>query len=150
MTKSAKMSAQNHQNKMSSLDKRKAGKIVLIRILIILFTDIIISSLFDFIKSEATREFFFHMNIHTPLKFISAIILVLAAVYFIYTYVKKIDTSAYYITPAMITAIALYIFATVILFEQFVTTPFLFYTMTVIVSVLFAVYYIYTILLYKK
>lgn len=133
-----------------SLDKGKAGQIVLFRILIIILTDIIVATLFDFVKSDAAREYMFHMNIHTPLKYVSTVILILAFVYLIVTILKKIDTSAYYMTPAMVAAAAVYLFLTVIFYEQFRTTPFLFYTMTVIASVLFAVYYIYTILLYKK
>ena len=150
MTKSTKMPLISNSNKMSSLDKNNAGKIVRIRILILLITDIIVSFLFNFIKSEAMREYFFHMTLQTPLKFISGAILVLAVAYLIFTYVKKIDTSAHFITPAMIATISLYLFATIMFFEPFRTTPFLFYTLTVIVTVLFVVYYIYTILLYKK
>lgn len=150
MAKSNKTAAVNPANKMMSLDKGKAGRIVLFRILIIILTDIIVATLFDFVKSDAAREYAFHINVHTPLKYVSAVILVLAAVYFVITLVKKIDTSAHYMTPAMAAAVAVYLFLTVIFYEQFRTTPFLFYTMTVIASVLFAVYYIYTILLYKK
>ncbi len=150
MAKSNKMSAANPTNKMMALNKGKAGRIVLFRVLIIILTDIIVSTLFDFVKADAAREYAFHMNVHTPLKFVTAVLLVLAAVYFVITLVKKIDTSAHFMTPAMITAAALYLFVTTMFYEQFRTTPFLFYTMTVIASVLFAVYYIYTILLYKK
>lgn len=150
MAKSKKMSAVNPKNKMMSLDKGKAGRIVLFRVLIIILTDIIVSTLFDFVKADAVREYAFHMNVHTPLKYVAAVLLILAAAYFVITLVKKIDTSAHYMTPAMIVAVTLYFFATTMFYEQFRTTPFLFYTMTVIASVLFAVYYIYTILLYKK
>ena len=150
MAKSKKMAAVTPKNKMMSLDKGKAGRIVLFRVLIIILTDIIVSTLFDFVKADAVREYAFHMNVHTPLKYVTAALLILAAAYFVITLVKKIDTSAHYMTPAMIVAVTLYIFITTMFYEQFRTTPFLFYTMTVIASVLFAVYYIYTILLYKK
>lgn len=135
---------------MMSLDKSKAGRIVFFRILIIIITDIIVSSMFDFINSEASRQFAFHMDIQTPVTIVFGILTILAAAYMVFTVVKKIDTSAWYITPAMITAVALYLLVTALFFDRFTTSPFLFYTMTVIVSVLFAVYYIYTILLYKK
>lgn len=150
MAKSKKINAASAANKMMSLDKAKAGRIVFFRVLLIILTDIIVSTLFDFIKSEAMRHLTFHRSIQTPLTIAFGVVLVLAAIYFAVTVVKKIDTSAQYITPAMITAVALYLFVTTMFFDQFATTPFLFYTMTVIVSVLFAVYYIYTILLYKK
>lgn len=133
-----------------SLNKGKAGRIVFVRILIIVLVDLIVSSLFDFVGGEATRELEFHRHIHTPLKYAFGVLLVLAVVYFVYTLVKKIDTSTWMMTPAMVTAVALYLFVTAMLYENFRTTPFLFYTMTVVVSVLFAIYYIYTILFYKK
>lgn len=135
---------------MMSLNKGKAGRIVFVRILIIVLVDLIVSSLFDFVGGEATRELEFHRHIHTPLKYAFGVLLVLAVVYFVYTLVKKIDTSTWMMTPAMVTAVALYLFVTAMLYENFRTTPFLFYTMTVVVSVLFAIYYIYTILFYKK
>ena len=133
-----------------SLSKGKAGRIVFIRILIIILVDVIVSSLFDFVGSEAMRELEFHRHIHTPLKYVLAVLLVLSIAFLVYTLIKKIDTSAWFMTPVMITAVCLYLFVTAMLYERFRTTPFLFYTMTVVVSVLFAVYYIYTILMYKK
>ena len=66
------------------------------------------------------------------------------------TLIRKTDTSAYWVTPAMLTAVALYLTVTVLFFDKFWVYPPLFYVMTVIVSLLFAVYYIYTILLYRK
>ncbi len=137
-------------NKMTTLNKSKAGRIVFIRILIIILVDIIVASLFDFVGAEAEREYFFHFNIHTPLKYTFGVCFAAAVVFFVCSIVKKIDTSTWYMTPVMTAAVTLYLFVTVMLYENFRTTPFLFYTMTVIVSVLFAVYYIYTILMYKK
>lgn len=149
MAKSNKIT-KNTGNKMTSLDKSGAGRIVFFRILIIIITDIIVSSIFDFINTDASRQYAFHMDIQTPVTIVCGILTVLAAAYLIVTKLKKIDTSAQYMTPAMITAVALYLLVTSVFFDSFTTSPFLFYTMTVIVSVLFAVYYIYTILLYKK
>lgn len=148
MAKSNRMNAGN--NKMMSLDKAKACRIVFFRALIIILTDIVVSSLFDYIRKEAVRHYTFHTSIQTPLSIVFGVLTAAAAGYLIFTAAKKIDTSAQYITPAMIVAAAFYLLVTNVFFDQFATTPFLFYTMTVIVSVLFAVYYIYTILLYKK
>jgi len=135
---------------MASLSKNEAGRIVLFRILIIILADIIVGSLFDFVKGEATRELFFHQSVLPALQIVFGIVFGLSVVYFILALVKKIDTSAHYMTPAMISALALYLFVTVLFYDRFRGVPILFYTMTVIASVLFAVYYIYTILLYKK
>jgi len=150
MAKNSKVNEAIAGNKMASLTKMEAGRIVLFRILIIILADIIVGSLFDYVKSEANREFFFHQSILPVLQAAFGVVLGLSVVYLVLALVKKFDTSAHYMTPAMITALAAYLFVTVMLYDRFRGIPFLFYTMTVIVSVLFAVYYIYTILLYKK
>lgn len=149
MAKSDKM-INNNANKMMSLGKSEAGRIVLFRILIIVLADIIMGSLFDFVKAEATRELAFHMNVHPILKYAFGAVFAAAAVYFIITLVKKIDTSAHVMTPEMILGVALFLFASVMFYDHFRNTPFLFYTIMVIGSVLYAVYYIYTIMLYKR
>ena len=77
-------------------------------------------------------------------------LLACAVVYLVVTLARKTDTSAYWVTPAMLTAVALYLAVTVLFFDKFWVFPPVFYVMTVIVSLLFAVYYIYTILLYRK
>ena len=150
MAKTSKVNEAVAGNKMASLSKNEAGRIVLFRILIIILADIIVGTLFDFVKGEASRELFFHQSILPALQIIFGVVLGLSVVYLVLTLVKKIDTSAHYMTPAMITALSLYLFVTVMFYDRFRGVPFLFYTMTVIASVLFAVYYIYTILLYKK
>lgn len=150
MAKSAKNHAERTTNKIMSLDKAKAGQIVFSRILIIIITDLIVAALFNFVREEAMRHYTFHMQLQKPLVIAFAALLLLTVVYLAITLLKKIDTSAHYMTPLMIVAVALYLLVSTIFFDQFATTPFLFYTMTIIVSVLFAVYYIYTILLYKK
>ncbi len=150
MAKNNKVNETLAGNKMASLSKNEAGRIVLFRILIIILADIIVGSLFDFVKSEANRELFFHQSILPVLQIAFGVVFGLSVVYFILTLVKKIDTSAYCMTPAMISALSLYLFVTVLFYDRFRGVPILFYTMTVIASVLFAVYYIYTILLYKK
>lgn len=135
---------------MNTLGKMEAGRIVLFRLLIIVLADIIVGSLFDFVKAEATRELAFHMNVHPVLKVVFGVVLALAAVYFVVMLVKKVDTSAHIMTPEMVLGLALFLFTTAMFYDHFRNTPFLFYTIMVIGSVLYAVYYIYTILLYKR
>ena len=77
-------------------------------------------------------------------------LLLIAAAYLAFTLIRRTDTSAWWITPAMLTAVALYLTVIVLFFDKFWVYPPLFYVMTIIVSLLFAVYYIYTILLYRK
>ena len=149
MAKSDKM-VNKSANKMNTLGKMEAGRIVLFRILIIVLADIIVGSLFDFVKSDAMRELAFHLNVHPVLKAVFGAVLALAAVYFVAMLVKKVDTSAHIMTPEMVLGLALFLFMTAMFYDHFRNTPFLFYTIMVIGSVLYAVYYIYTIMLYKR
>lgn len=135
---------------MQTLGKAEAGRIVLFRILIIILADIVVGSLFDFVKAEANREYAFHVNVHPILKIVFGAAFALAAVYFVIMLVKKVDTSAHIMTPEMVFGFALFLFTTVMFYDRFRNTPFLFYTIMVIGSVLYAVYYIYTIMLYKR
>lgn len=150
MAKTNKFNSGVAGNKMTALDKAKVCRIVFFRALIILLVDIVVSSLFEFIKDDGNRHYVFHTDLQLPLTIAFGVLTVAAAVYLTVTFVKKIDTSAHYMTPLMVMASALYLFVTTVFFDQFAATPFLFYTMTVIVSVLFVVYYIYTNILYKK
>ncbi len=84
------------------------------------------------------------------LKIVFPVLLACAVIYLVVTLVRKTDTSAHWVTPLMLTAVALYLTVTALFFDKFWVFPPMFYVMTVIVSLLFAVYYIYTILLYKK
>lgn len=137
--------------KMRAMSKSKAAQVVLVRILVIALVDVIVSTLFmKCIRSDGMTEFAFHQNVLPVLKIVFGVLCVLSIAYLVFTLLKKIDTSAYWVTPAMLAAITVYLTATAFLYDQFRMSPFLFFTMTVIGSVLFAVYYIYTILLYKK
>lgn len=149
MAKSDKM-VKTPTNKMMSLGKNEAGRIVLFRILIIVLADIITGSLFDFVKGEATRELAFHLNVHPTLKYVFGALFVAAIAYFVVMLVKKIDTSAQIMTPEMVLGLAFFLFTSVMFYDRYRNTPFLFYTVMVVGSVLYAVYYIYTILLYKR
>jgi len=149
MAKSDKMINKN-ANKMNTLGKMEAGRIVLFRILIIVLADIITGSLFDFVKAEATRELAFHLNVHPVLKVVFSVVFALAAIYFVVMLVKKVDTSAHIMTPEMVLGLAFFLFTSAMFYDHFRNTPFLFYTIMVIGSVLYAVYYIYTIMLYKR
>lgn len=140
-------------NKISRLKKDDAGKIIFWRILIIVIVDLLVASAFDYlIHSPAEVEYNFYMNIRPVLCIVFWALFALSVAYYVLTIIKKMDTSAHIMTPAMITACTLYlsIMTTGFLYDMFKMTPYLFYTMTIIASVLFAVYYVYTVLLYKK
>ncbi|MGN1346235.1 MAG: hypothetical protein ACI4V1_05585 [Eubacteriales bacterium] len=149
MAKSNKMT-NSKANKMTSLGKNEAGRIVLFRILLIVLADLVMGSLFDFVKAEATRELAFHLNVHPILKYAFGVLFVLSVIYFIVTLVRKVDTSTHLMTPEMLLGLTFFLFASALFYDHFRNTPFLFYTLMVIGSVLYAVYYIYTILLYRR
>ena len=140
------------RNNMATVSRAKAEEVVLVRILIIALVDIIVSMLFKSVgpRSSASRVTAFHMQVLPVLKIVFPALLLCAVVFLIVTLLKKIDTSAWWVTPVMLTAVALYLTVAVLFFDSFWNFPAMFYVMTVIVSVLFAVYYIYTILLYRK
>lgn len=128
------------------LSKDEAGKVVALRILIILLADIIIGSLLDFVRADATREYNFVFNVCPWLTWVFGVICAASAGYFVWSLVKKVDTRKHPMTPAMTFALCLFLFAIVLLYKYL--TMVMIMSAMVIASVLFAVYYIYTNLLY--
>ncbi len=147
--------AVGRKKEINRLSKDEAGSRVFMRILIILVVDIIVSSLFETVRphqnigSDAMTAF---IRMRPALVWIFGGLLAAAGIYWLVTLVFRIDTSAHWVTPAMLFAVALYLFVSVFdyTWNAFWRFPPLFYVMTLIVSVLFAVYYIYTIILYRK
>ena len=144
------MAKQNaHMNNRISgkrLSKEEAMTVVTFRVLIILLADIVIGSLLDFLRADANREYTFVFNVCPWLTWVMAAICAVSAGYFVWSVVKKVDTRRMYMTPAMLFALCLFLFAIVLLYK-YLTLVMILSTM-IIASVLFAVYYIYTNLLY--
>ena len=140
------------EKNIEAVSRSRAGQIVLVRILTIVIVDVVVAMLFDFVgpRADAMRATTFHMNVLPVLRIVFPVLLVCALLFLAVTLAKKKDTSAWWITPVMLAAIALYLTVTAVFFDKFWVYPPIFYVMTVIVSLLFAVYYIYTILLYRK
>ena len=128
------------------LTKEEAMTVVTLRVLIILLADIVIGSLLDFLRSDSTREFTFVFSVCPWLTWVFGAICAVSAGYLAWSVVKKIDTRRYYMTPAMLFALCLFLFAIVLLY-RYLTLMMIVSTMA-IASVLFAIYYIYTNLLY--
>lgn len=134
------------QMNTGKLSKDEASKVVALRILIILAADIIIGSLLDFVRADATREYNFVFNVCPWLTWVFGVICAASAGYFVWSLVKKTDTRKHPMTPAMTFALCLFLFAIVLLYKSL--TMVMIMSAMVIASVLFAVYYIYTNLLY--
>lgn len=135
----------NHENS-NRLSKEEAMTVVTFRVLIILLSDIIIGSLLDFLRADSTREYTFVFNVCPWLTWVFGAVFAVSAGYFVWSLVKKIDTSRMYMTPAMLMALCLFLFAVVLLYK-YLTLVMILATM-IIASVLFAIYYIYNNLLY--
>ena len=80
------------------------------------------------------------------LTWVFGVICAASAGYFVWSLVKKVDTRKHPMTPAMTFALCLFLFAIVLLYKYL--TMVMIMSAMVIASVLFAVYYIYTNLLY--
>ena len=148
--KKAALKSGSSQSKMNAASKSKAGQIVLVRILVIVLIAVAAGTLLDFVREDAAREYPFHTNVLPVLRIVFLALLAGAAIYLAVTLVKKVDTSAHWVTPGMLVVIGLYLAGTALFYDRVTMFPPLFYTATVIGCVLFAVYYIYTVLLYKK
>ena len=144
MAKARQSAKKSGSNKMKAVSKSRAGQIVLVRILVIVLVAVIVGILFDFVRGDAIREFPFHTYTLPVLRLVFP-----AVAYLVVTVVKKIDTSTHWITPEMLVGIGFYLSLTALFYDRFTSFPPLFYTISVIGCVLFAVYYIYTVLLYK-
>lgn len=133
-------------NKAAGLSREEAGKVVTYRILILVLVDFIIGSLLDYVRADGNREYSFVFNVCPVLVWIFGAMAVAAAGYLVWSLVKKVDTRRHPVTPAMLFALCLFLFIAT-LFYKSLTFMFLI-ALLVIGSVLFAMYYIYTNLLY--
>lgn len=149
MAKARQSAKKSGSNKMKAVSKSRAGQIVLVRILVIVLVAVVVGILFDFVRSDAIREFPFHTYTLPVLRLVFPVLLAAAVAYLVVTVWKRIDTSTHWVTPEMLVGIGFYLSLTAVFYDRFTSFPPLFYTVSVIGCVLFAVYYIYTVLLYK-
>lgn len=143
----AKKSSNNANRKGYS--RSDAGRVVAIRVLILVLFNVVMGSLFDYIIHAGNNlELVFYKNVRPVLLWVSIALFALSVAYVIVAKVKKLDTSRHAVTPEMLTALTLILMASTVLYNTFRLTPFLFFTMMIVISILVAVYYIYTMLFY--
>lgn len=130
----------------SGLTREEAGKVVTYRILILVLADFLIGTLLDYVRADGSREYAFVFNVCPVLVWVFGVMTLGAAAYLVWSLVKKIDTKRYPITPAMIFALCFFLFAATLFYKSLTFTLML--AVLVIGSVLFALYYIYSNLLY--
>ncbi len=128
------------------LSKEEAGKVVTYRILIIFLADLIIGSLLDYVRADSTREYNFVFSICPWLTWVFAALFAGAAAWLVWSIVKKVDVRRYPMPPAMAVALTLFLFGITLLYKSITMVMIL--SVMVIASVLIAIYYIYTNLLY--
>ena len=151
MAQSKKVSKKNISSRIAALDKDSASRLVTIRILIMIAVEVFIGWSLHFLSSDWERGYAFRMSAaFTVLKILFAVFALAAAAYFVITLVKNIDTSADVVTPFMLFAIAMSFAVTIAFYDRFFFNQYLFWIAAAIVVVFFALYYIYTVLMYKK
>ncbi len=134
------------KNDGDKLSKEEAEKVVTFRILIIFLADVIIGTLLDYVRADSTREYNFVFSVCPWLTWVFAALFAGAAAWLVWSIVKKVDVRRYPMTPAMTVALTLFLFAITLLYK-YITLVMILSTM-IIASVLIAIYYIYTNLLY--
>ena len=147
----AKNNLQRKPNKMMTLSRDEAGRIVFVRIILFVLVAFATLTFFDNARrSGDNREFEFVMDTLPIILYVSGACLALSVIYLVFTLIKKIDTSAHYVTPTMLTAFSAYVLMFAAFYGKFRMAPSFFYTLSAIACVLVIVYYVYIVLLYKK
>ncbi len=131
------------------LTKAKAEQIVTVRVLLLVIFDIAVSFWFDsVVNAPGQVEYDFYMNTRPTLIWVFSALFVLSAAYAVIAKLIKLKTFKHFITPEMLVAMTFICASAVVLYNNFRLTPILFYTMMVVISILAAIYYIYTMLFY--
>ncbi len=138
-------------NKIASLGKDKATSLVKARVAILVLSEIVIGAVLTALKKTDLHVLLsFHNKTLPVLRYVFAVLALVAAAYLIVSIVKNRDTSADVLTPSMVFAIVMSLAVTVAFFGRFIISTYLFWIAAAVLCILFAVYYVYTILMYKK
>ena len=139
--------------KVRTLKKNQAERLVFIRSVIIIVIALAVCAFFHrMTHSPAEVESVYALQVCPVINWVFIGLFVLSGAYLVISWVTKLDTSAHFVTPAMLMAVTLCLalITNLYVYQRFKMAPYLFYTLVVIVSILFIVYNIYTILLYRK
>ncbi len=150
------MAKTNNKHFNNGLTKKQTENVVSIRVLVLVLFDIIVSFMFDYLTHASelvgetgfTAEGIFVLKVRPVLMWVFGALFAASLAYFVVAKVTKLNTSRHPVTPAMLTAMTFILTAGVVFYNTFRIAPVLFYTMTVIISLLVALYYIYTMLFY--
>lgn len=144
-----KTNSNKMNNTSNGLTRAKAELIVTARVLLLVVFDIAVSFWFDYIiNAPGEVELAFYKNVRPTLLWVTVALFVLSVIYFAVAKLVKMNTVKHIVTPEMLAAMTFICAAAVVLYNNFRLTPVLFYTMMVVISILAAIYYIYTMLFY--
>ena len=135
------------KNTLSTAERRKNTQTVVTRMLIMVAVDIIgICTLFS-IRKDAMVELAFVNSWLLPLTIVFGVLTAAAAVYQVLALVKKMNTSAHPVTPAMLLCIALFCLITCLVYKSALGATVI--AASVIATILFLVYCLYMHIFYR-
>lgn len=148
MAKNVKMA--NTAGKMDGARKISAemkSRVVTMRMLIMVLTDIIGICLLSAMSSDANVEFLFYQNWLIPLTVVFGVLTAAAVAYQVVVIVKKLKTETHYVTPAMIICVTAFCLAACLLYKRLI--PMTIVIASVVGTALFVVYCLYVHIFYR-
>ncbi|MBQ4044130.1 MAG: hypothetical protein IJD06_09055 [Clostridia bacterium] len=132
---------------LSTAERRKNTQTVVTRMLIMVAVDIIGICTLLSIRKDAVVELAFVNSWLLPLTIVFGVLTLAAAVYQVLALVKKINTSAHPVTPAMLLCIALFCLITCLVYKSALGATVI--AASVIATILFLVYCLYMHIFYR-
>lgn len=135
------------KNTLSTAERRKNTQTVVTRMLIMVAVDIIGICTLLSIRKDAMVELAFVNSWLLPLTIVFGVLTAAAAVYQVLALVKKMNTSAHPVTPAMLLCIALFCLITCLVYKSALGATVI--AASVIATILFLVYCLYMHIFYR-
>ena len=135
------------KNTLSTAERRKNTQTVVTRMLIMVAVDIIGICTLLSIRKDAMVELAFVNSWLLPLTIVFGVLTAAAAVYQVLALVKKMNTSAHPVTPAMLLCIALFCLITCLVYKSALGATMI--AASVIATILFLVYCLYMHIFYR-
>lgn len=128
-------------------ERKKNTQIVMIRMAIMAFIDIVGICILLAVRREAAVELAFVTNWLTPLSVVFGVLTAAAAAYQVVAAVRKIDTSRHPVTPAMLLCVSVFCLAACLLYRRVLGVAII--IASVVATVLFMVYCLYMHIFYR-
>lgn len=135
------------KNTLSTAERRKNTQTVVTRMLIMVAVDIIGICTLLSIRKDAMVELAFVNSWLLPLTIVFGVLTAAAAVYQVLALVRKMNTSAHPVTPAMLLCIALFCLITCLVYKSALGATVI--AASVIATILFLVYCLYIHIFYR-